>query len=281
MGMLRTSRVVLLAVAVAAAVALGACAQKEEPKPTPKVQPPAIGEAGKLRAGVDLSTPPFGGVDQTQKAGLDVDVAAAVAEKLGLAVTYVDVAPSEAATALADGSVDVVLSVSVSDADLTRLTPAGIYAVDGPVAFVAVDGTASVEPSMTLQTLPVVKVAAQKESQAFWRVGSEYGDESVEGFESLREALEAVDRGENPVAVGDAFVGAYISRDFPRIKVAGQIGPAASLAAAVRTENSTMADAVRSALDELAADGVLDSIRTKWVGALPPLESPDASSTTQ
>jgi len=280
MGTLRSSKVVLLVLAVASVLALGACAQKEEPKPAAKVQPPAVGEAGKLRAGVDLSTPPFAGVDKTRKAGIDVDVAAAVAGKLGLEVAYVDVAPSEAATALADGSVDVVLSVPVSGADLTRITPAGVYAIDGPVAFVAAEGTASVEPSLTLQSLPVEKVAAQKESQAFWVVSSEYGPEALEQYESLREALEAVDRGDNPIAVGDAFVGAYIARDLPSIKVAGQLAPGTALTAAVRAENATLADAVRSTLDELAADGVLDSIRTKWVGSMPPLESPDAGSST-
>jgi len=254
-------------------VALGGCKKEEAPKPEPKVAPPAIGQAGQLRAGVDLSVPPFGGTDAGKQAGLDLDVAAALAERLGLAVTYVEVSPSEASTALADGTVDIVLSVPLADADLTRVSPAGTYVSDAPAAFIATDSTASIEPSMTLADLPVAKVAAQTGAAAYWLVSSEYGEETLEPFESLRLALEALDRGEVPAAVGDAIVGAYIARDFPRVRFAGQLAPATPLTVAVAAENSTLSDAVRTALDELAADGVLGSIRAKWVGDLPELET--------
>ena len=80
-----------------------ACAPKPEPKPEPKMAPPAVKTAGVLVAGVDLDVPPFAGVDQGKQAGIDVDVAAAIADRLGLAVSYVDVKPSEAASALAEG----------------------------------------------------------------------------------------------------------------------------------------------------------------------------------
>jgi polar amino acid transport system substrate-binding protein len=261
-------------------VALVGCGQKEEPKPKPTVAPPAIGEAGKLRAGIDLSLPPFAGKDAGRKAGIDVDVAAALAERLGLAVTYVEVAPSEAATALADGTVDIVLSVPITDADLTRVTAAGTYISDGPAAFIATDSTSSIEPTMTLGTLPMVKVGAQNASQAYWIVSSEYGEDALESYESLREALAALDQGAVPAVVGDAVVGAYIARDFPRIRFAGQLAPAAPLTVAVAAENAALSDAVRSALDELAADGVLGSIRAKWVGELPELEGSKESTSS-
>ena len=261
----------LAALVVVALVAVAGCGAKEEPRQTPKVSPPAVGKAGELRAGVDLSTPPFAGTDLGQKAGIDVDVAAALADKLALTVTYVDVAPSEAATALAEGDVDVVLSVPVSGADLSRVTPAGTYLTDAPAAFIATEGTASVEPSITIASLPVKKIAAQTASAAYWLVSSEYGTDGIEQFDSLREALESVDAGESRVAIGDALVGAYIARDIPSIKYAGQLADATPLSVAVAVENTTLADAVRSALDELAADGVLESVRKKWVGDLPEL----------
>ncbi len=116
-------------------------------------------------------------------------------------------------------------------------------------------------------------VAAQKESPAFWLTTAEYGDEAVEPFDTLREAFVAVDRGQYPVVVGSALVGAYLGRDVPRVKFAGQLAPGTPLAVAVAAENTTLADAVRTTLDGLAADGVLDSVRRKWVGDLPELEA--------
>ncbi len=271
MGRLRSCR--LAAVVVCCALLFGVAGCKKAPEPTldPKVAPPVIAEEGTLRAGVDLAYPPFAGVDGDRQAGIDIDVAAALADKLGLKVTFVDVSPSQAATALADGTVDIMLSVPLTSADLTRIIPAGTYLADGPAAFISVEGTGSVEPTMTIGSLPTSQIAAQTESEAFWLVNSEYGAEAMNPFESLRAAFTSVESGESRVAVGSAVIGAYIARDFERICFAGQLAPATPLTVAVAAENTELADAVRLALDELAADGVLDSVRRKWVENLPAL----------
>lgn len=271
-------RVSALVALLALTLAIAGCAKKEEAKLTPKVTPPAVGVAGVLRAGIDTSTPPFAGVDGDQTAGIDVDVAAALADKLGLTVEFVEVTPSEAATALADGTVDVVLSVPAAGSDPTIVDSSATYISSAPAIFVSSDSSGSVEPSMTLETLPMSPIAAQLESEAYWAVEAEYGKDALQPYETLREALEALDRGQHVVAVGDALVSAYIARDFPRLRLAGQLAPATPLSVAVATENSTLAEAVRVALDEMAADGVLDSIRSKWVGELPELSEAEEKS---
>jgi polar amino acid transport system substrate-binding protein len=251
-------------------------------KPQPKVAPPAIKAAGTLRVGVDLATPPYAGVDLGKKAGIDVDVAAAVAEQLGLEVAYVDVKPSDAATALAQGKADVVLSVPFVGSGSSQVTLAGTYITSAPAFFVTTEGTASVEPSITIDTVAVPKVGAQAESQAFWMLTDQLGPDAVQSYGSLRDAIEALDAGTAELVAGDALVGAYIIRDFPQVSFAGQVGPGVPLAAAVALENTTLADGVRGALDQLAADGVLQFVRTKWVGELPELtvqESADSTAT--
>ena len=64
------------------------------------------------------------------------------------------------------------------------------------------------------------------------------------------------------------MVGAYIAREYPKVHFAGQMENATLLGVAVKPENAKLADATREALDGLAADGVLDTIRNKWVGGL-------------
>ncbi|MDH4140496.1 MAG: hypothetical protein OEV43_07985, partial [Coriobacteriia bacterium] len=54
---------------------------------------------------------------------------------------------------------------------------------------------------------------------------------------------------------------------------AGQVEPATPVGVAVKQDATELEDAVRSALDELAAGGVMETIRTKWVGDLPALET--------
>ena len=252
----------------------GGCGSKAQTKLDPKVTPPAIKVAGTLRAGIDLGTPPFGGTDSGKQAGLDVDTAAALAEKLGLTLKVVDVPPSEAATALADGKVDLVFSVPFSGDALSSVSLAGSYVSDAPAFFVASESSASVDPTMTLDTYSGPTVGVQKGSAAYWKIASELGESSVRSYGTLREALEALDKGDVKVAAGDALVGAYIVRDLPRVHFAGQLDVAVPLGVAVAPDNAKLGDPVRAALDGLAADGVLSAIREKWVAGLPKLKLP-------
>ena len=268
--------VACVALAACVTVATG-CTPAASEKTEPKVSPPAIRKAGTLKIGVDLSYPPFGGTDSGKQAGIDIDIGSAVAGKLGLTAEFVDVKPSEAATALASGKTDVVLSVPYTQESLSRTTLAGSYLSDGPALFVATESTAAVEPSMTLDTLPAVKIGAQEGSAAYWKLQSEFGSESLVGYPTLREALNGLRVGTVRVAAGDAIVAGYIIRDMPTVRLAGQLEPAVPLGVAVAIDNVALSDAVRTTLDGLAADGVLDTIRTKWVGSLPKLKLPESA----
>ena len=266
---------------VSAALVSAGCSAAPSAKLEPKVSPPAIHESGVLNVGVDLSYPPFGGTDAGKQAGIDLDVASALAGKLGLNAVFVDVKPSDAATALASGKIDVVFSVPYAQESLAKSTLAGSYLSDGPAFFIATESTASVVPSLTLDTLPPGKIGAQEGSAAYWKLLSEFDAESVTGYPTLRDALNAVRVGEVRVVAGDALVAGYIIRDMPTVHLAGQMEPAVPLGVAVALDNVSLADPVRAALDELSADGVLDAIRTKWVGSMPKLklaESTESSS---
>lgn len=249
------------------------CSKPAEPEISPKVVPPAIATTGELAVGVDLDLPPFAGTDEGQQAGLDIDVARALAERLGLTVKIVDVKPSLAATAIADGSIDVAMSIPLGDTSLSAMSLAGAYAFDGPVFFVSNGSTESVEPSLTVTGPLAEPIGVQRASAAYWHLAAELDTSSLKTYDTLRAALEALAAGEIDVVAGDAFVGSYIARDIPGIHFAGQVRPATALSVAVAADNAELGDAVREALDGLAADGVLDALRRKWVGELPELES--------
>jgi len=276
LGQARRGAVLLVLTAVVVVALAGSGCSK--PKPVelqPKVLPPVVKEAGVLRAGIDLEYPPFGGTDNGAQAGLDLDVAAALAERLGLKLVAVQVSPSEAATELANGAVDVVLSVPFSAEALSNVTLAGSYIADAEGFFVATEDTAPVKPTMTIRNLPVVppaKVGAQKGSPAYWELLHELGPEGVQEFATLRKAIEALEAGQVPVIAGDTLVGGYIARDYPTVHFAGQLDSATLLGVGVVPDNTKLASATRDALDGLAADGVLDAIRVKWLGNVPKLK---------
>lgn len=266
----------VVSAALLALVVLTGCSQQsaEEPALEAKVAPPVIGEAGVLRVGVDLEYPPFAGTDKGQDAGIDVDVAAALANELGLSIELIQVAPSDVATALAGGDVDIVMSVPFSEEAMVGSSIAGSYISDAPAFFSSADSTETV----TLGTLSDKRVGAQQDSASFWMLTYELGDDAVIAFPTLREAFEAIEAGDIDVVGCGAITGAYIAEDFGSVRFAGQMGPATSLGVAVAADATELGQVVRETLDALAANGVLETIRTKWVGDL--LELSDESSET-
>ena len=234
---------------------------------TPKVTPPAIAHAGILRAAIDMNLPPFGGTVKGENVGLDVDVAAAVAEQLGLKLEVVNAAPPAAAALLASGTVDIVLGgLTVDSAVAAQIAFAGTYVADAPGVF------ASQGASVSVEAIGTKRIAVQKESLAYWLLLDTYGEAPLVVVPSLDEAFKAVVSKKADVVAGDALVGSYMLRTYPAFAYQGQIGSAFPLGIGVAQADPKLETQVRSALDKLAAQGVLETLRRKWVGDVPPLK---------
>ncbi len=281
--MSRSKRIVALllsALLIGGLVGCGSGGKKSEL--VPKIAPPLIATEGVLRAGVDLSYPPFAGVDKGEKAGIDVDVAAALAERLGLKLELVDLKASAVPAALKAKQIDIALgAMPISDAVLADVTVAGSYLTDGPALFSMVaSGTPT--PTATPDGLGALLVGVQQGSDSFWIMESEYGEGFASPSATLRETFEALAAGEIDVVVADAVVGAYLARDFPGATFVVQYSSAEPLGVLVTKDATEFETAIRKELDALASEGVLDAIRTKWVGKLPVLDaipSEEASAT--
>lgn len=270
---MRSRTVVAVALVAAMVVGVAGCGANPEEQLRPGVAPPVIGTAGTLRAGIDLGYPPFGGTDKGLQAGLDVDVAAALADRLGLKLEVVSVTPSTTVSALESRTVDVVVAaLPITGSLLADVTFAGTYVTDGPVLFAVGADVATT----TLETIGERAVGVQEGSASFWLVEDVLGEGGSVTFKTLRDAFTALQSGTVGVVVADGIVGSYIARDFPEVRIAGQAGPATPLGVAVRKDATDLESAVRDALDQLAADGVLEQLRSKWATPLPELEVPKA-----
>jgi ABC-type amino acid transport substrate-binding protein len=98
---------------------------------------------------------------------------------------------------------------------------------------------------------------------------------------TLRAAFEEMATDNADIVAGDAIVGAYVARDFDGVHLVGQIGDGVPLGVAVSREATGFEPVVRRVLDDLAGSGVLDALRSKWVGDLPPLRISGAKDSTR
>lgn len=250
--------VTMLAMLVGCTGGIGATTLK------PRLSPPVIARPGVLRAAIDLSYPPFGGTVKGQKVGLEVDVASAIAEQLGLTLEIVDAKPVAAAALVTSGKADIVLgALTVEQAVAMQLAYAGTYVTDASAVF------ASDVASLTIGDLSGKRVAVQNGSSAYWLLLDEYGEEPLVVTPTLLEAMRAVVAGKADVVAGDALVAVYIGRTVPGLKYGGQIAPAFPVGVGVGQDKAKLETEVRSVLDKLSSQGVLETLRRKWAGDLP------------
>ena len=276
---MRFSRVtagLLTATLIAGAVSLSGCAGSIAVTPMkPKVAPPVVARAGELTVAVDMSYPPFASKSGQDRVGWDIDVAAALADRLGLKLVLVDAKPEAAAKLLTARKADMVLGdLTIARALDLDVAFAGSYTSDAPAIFASKGATPSPD------ALGGKRIAVQKGSEAYWQLADTYGEPALTIYPSLREAISAVAEGQADVAAGDAIVGGYMLHDFPKVAFAGQLAVATPVGVGVSRSTPKLEEAVRRALDEMSAQGILSTLRRKWVGDLPQLKSPGAEASS-
>ena len=245
-------------------VALVGC-QSEEYKPKGKsqaVSSAALGTDGTLRVGVNASSAPLAGQtsSSSQIVGIDVDVAAYIADQLGCQVAIVDVG-NDPESALSDGRVDVVLGVDASNEDAGYWKSA-TYLETG----VALFGTESESAVPTTDSKP--KIAAQASSKSSWRVTNLFGEDSLVVQSDLKSAFEALAKGSARYVAADAVIGTYVSHtnDYGA-KIIALLQDPSGYCAAVSEKNTELQGAVSSAIDKMVKGGIMDIIESKWLGA--------------
>ncbi len=256
----------IVAVAVAAMMALGmaGCSGDKNYVPeekSPQIEPPAIGESGTLRVGVDTGKAPLAGIMESNRAivGLDVDIAAAIANELGLKLSIVDVG-SDAASALAEGTVDIVMGVNQSEADGSfwvsqTYLPTGIalFSTNPDAGAPAADSGAT--------------FAAQISSTSAWAVSNEFGAGSLEAASTLPEAFSALRNGQVDYVAADAVIGLYTAHSQEMdAYLCAMLSRVGGYVIGASSSNADLQSAISQAVQNVTSGGILDVIERKWLG---------------
>ena len=259
----------LLGIAAAAmaaflVVAMAGCSGDNNYVPeekSPQIEPPAIGESGTLRVGVDTAKAPLAGIMESNRAivGLDVDIAAAIADELGLKLSIVDVG-SDAASALAEGTVDIVMGVNQSEAD-GSFWVSQTYLPTG-IALFSTNPDAGVPAADSGATF-----AAQISSTSAWAVSNEFGAGSLEAASALPEAFGALQDGKVDYVAADAVIGLYTAHSQEMdVYLCAMLSRVGGYVIGASSSNADLQSAISQAVQNVTGGGILDVIERKWLG---------------
>ncbi len=203
--------------------------------------------------------------DDGNVSGMDVDIAAACAQQMGLKVAYVSV--DDVATSLGS-TCDVVMGVNANEAH--NFTVMGDYAETATAFFHK--GAAGVCQSQDLMSKKVGYQARSVSQTALEATGlSMQGT----GYTNLNEVFDALEAGQIDFAVCSAYSGSFIARNYDDINLVGTLDAPVATGVAVSSQNVQLGNAVKQALDTVQTNGVGDIVHTHWVGNTAQLTTAD------
>ena len=224
----------------------------------PAATTPTVREAGTLVVGLpsDSQAPMcVTGSDGTFR-GYNVDVAAAIAERLGLVVRYVSVGSAADAS-----SCDVVMGAEAGSAEGMQVV--GSYA-ESATAFFHKGAQAVASPA----DLAGKRVGVQEGSSSLQLLKRSDLTATPQTYANLNDAFEALEAGSVDYVLCDALAGAYLQGGYDDISLAGTIDAPVGVGVAVAQSNTQLQQLVGQACDEIARDGVGDILRSKWLGGM-------------
>jgi polar amino acid transport system substrate-binding protein len=229
-------------------------------------------ETGVLKVGLDYSYAPFAGESNGSVVGIDADISSALAEQLGCTVEFIDVPEGQGDTALANGTVDVVMNVNATSYSSTKVTTIGPYMTDGAALFTL---TSNSSASTNATTVGTSTIAAQVGSVSAYQAKSAYSSAKLTSADTLSAAFLNLENASVTYAAADAVVGSYLAQDYDDVVLVGAIGKTSGLYVGVSTANTELQSAVNGAVQTIKGDGVLNVVISKWLGTT--LDLPTAS----
>lgn len=198
--------------------------------------------------------------------GIDVDLASAVADELGLMVRFVSVEGVD--QPLANGLADVVMDSSPER--VSRSTVVGSYYESAAAFFTYGPSVVATPEELNGRT---VGVQESSFSQGVLNRSSLGMTQAM--YANLNEAFDALQRGEVDYVLCDIYPGAYLAAAYDGVGFAGILGTPTAMGMAVSADNATLQVVVQDALATVLGNGSMDIIRQVWVGGMPAVSVDD------
>ena len=220
-------------------------------------------EAGKLTMATNATFPPYEmTTDSGEIEGIDVDTAKAIAEKLGLELQIDDMDFDAALLSVQQGKADIVMAgVTVTDERKAVMDFSDSYAT-GIQSIIVPNGSDIASPD----DLAGKKIGTQRGTTGYIYCSDDFGDDAVVAYDDGLTAVQALKNGQvDAVVIDNAPATEYVAAN-PGLVILDTNYAEEDYAIGM-AKGSALEDAVNAALEELKADGTLQSIVDKYITA--------------
>ena len=220
-------------------------------------------EAGKLTMATNAAFPPY---EMTTDAGafegIDIETAQAIADKLGLELQIDDMDFDAALLSVQQGKADIVMAgVTVTDERKNVMDFSDSYAT-GIQSIIVPEGSDIASPD----DLAGKKIGTQRGTTGYIYCSDDFGDDAVVAYDDGLTAVQALNNGQvDAVVIDNAPAMEFVAAN-PGLVIL-ETSYAEEDYAIGMAKGSSLEDAINAALEELKADGTLQSIVDKYITA--------------
>ena len=225
-------------------------------------------EKGKLIMSTNAAFPPYEMVaDDGSFEGIDVEIAGAIADKLGLELVVDDMDFDAALLAVQQGKSDVVMAgVTVTEDRQLVMNFSDSYAT-GVQSVIVKEGS-----DVTMDNLGDKMIGCQRGTTGYIYASDSvenggYGEDHVTAYDNGASAVQALLNGQvDCVIIDNAPAQAFVDAN-PGLTTLDGAWVEEHYAIGLNKENTALLEAVNNALAELTADGTIQGILDKYISA--------------
>ena len=220
--------------------------------------------AGKLTMATNATFPPY---EMTTDAGtiegIDVDTAQAIADKLGLELQIDDMDFDAALLSVQQGKADIAMAgITVTDERMAVMSFSDSYAT-GIQSVIVPEGS----DIASVDDLAGKKIGTQRGTTGYLYCSDDFGEDAVVAYDNGLTAVQALNNGQvDAVVIDNEPAKAYVESN-PGLKILDTSYAEEDYAIGMNKSNTALLEAVNAALEELKADGTLQSIVDKYITA--------------
>ena len=225
--------------------------------------------AGKLTIATSPDYPPFENLEGDEYVGLDIEIAKAVAAKLGLEPEFKTLQFDAILPAIsAGGQADMGISgITVDPERAKEVDFSATYYIDDQAIAVMKDSTITEENADDALDADGVKIAVQSGTTGETYVKENFPNATAQNYGNSTDAFAAMQSGQaDAVCTNKAVVEKMVSDAYQDAKIIKTIATGEEYAIAVSKDNAALTAAIDAALAELMADGTVNALVQQYLG---------------